>query len=244
MAYEKKSWSEFRETGLFHFVNSFLHLFGWAIVLSEEDDGSTEVFPARTDYRGFPQESNDKAYNRVTEFLRKEFQSAPVEAKTKKGGLDEVVYKYEVTGFNRGDMNNAKPITDTVVLHFNGAPDRKEANQKAIAEFEKKHSDCYGDTTRLLDIQNIKKAGLNEGLTNRRAQAHIRIRTSSNKESNSSEGAFTDTFRIQYLDEFDPEYSGKEVLIEGTGADRASARKDAIKKFYDEHPDADIHAIR
>lgn len=49
MAYDKKSWTEFRETGLFHFVNSFLHLFGWAIVLSEEDDGSTEVFPhART----------------------------------------------------------------------------------------------------------------------------------------------------------------------------------------------------
>ena len=71
----------------------------------------------------------------------------------------EIVYKYEVTGFNRGDMDNAKPITDTIVLHFNGAPDRKEANQKAIAEFEKKHSDCYGDTTRLLDIQNIKKGG-------------------------------------------------------------------------------------
>ena len=84
MAYEKKSWSEFRETGLFHFVNAFLHLFGWAIVLSEEDDGSTEVFPARTDYRGFQQESNDKAYSRVAEFLRKDFQSAPVEAKAKK----------------------------------------------------------------------------------------------------------------------------------------------------------------
>lgn len=82
MAYDKKSWSEFRETGLFHFVNSFLHLFGWAIVLSEDDDGNTEVFPARTDYRGFPQESNDKAYSRVTEFMRKEFQSAPAEAKT------------------------------------------------------------------------------------------------------------------------------------------------------------------
>lgn len=82
----------------------------------------------------------------------------------------EVVYKYEVTGFNRGDMNNAKPITDTVVLHFNGAPDRKEANQKAIAEFEKKHSDCYGDTTRLLDIQNIKKGGRSEG--RKKAEGH------------------------------------------------------------------------
>lgn len=73
--------------------------------------------------------------------------------------VEDVVYKYEVTGFNRGDMNNAKPITGTVVLHFNGTPDRKEANQKAIAEFEKKHRDYYGDTTRLLDIQNIKKKG-------------------------------------------------------------------------------------
>lgn len=82
MAYDKKSWSEFRETGLFLFVNAFLHIFGWAIVLSEDDDGNTEVFPARTDYRGFSQESNDRAYSRVTEFMRKEFQSAPAEAKT------------------------------------------------------------------------------------------------------------------------------------------------------------------
>ena len=80
MAYDKKSWSEFRETGLFHFVNSFLHLFGWAIVLSEDDDGNTEVFPARTDYRGFPQESNDRAYARVTEFMQKEF-GFPAESK-------------------------------------------------------------------------------------------------------------------------------------------------------------------
>lgn len=88
MAYEKISWSEFRETGLFHFVNSFLHIFGLAIVLCEEDDGTTTVYPARTEYRGFPQESNDKAYARVTEFMRKEFQAVPVaaptESKTKK----------------------------------------------------------------------------------------------------------------------------------------------------------------
>lgn len=54
----------------------------------------------------------------------------------------------------------------------------------------------------------------------------------------------TDTFRIQYLDEFDPEFSGKEVRIKGTGTDRRSAEKDAIKKFYDEHPDAEIHAVK
>ena len=26
----KKSWSQFRETGLVVFINSFLHIFGWA----------------------------------------------------------------------------------------------------------------------------------------------------------------------------------------------------------------------
>ena len=64
------------------------------------------------------------------------------------------------------------------------------------------------------------------------------------KKPNSSEGTYTDTFRIQYLDEFDPEFSGKEVLIKGTGTDRRSAAKDAIDKFYEENPDAEIHAIK
>lgn len=70
----KKDWKEFRETGLFLFVNSFLHIFGWAIVLVEEDDGSvSSVYPARVNFRGFSEESNDKAYDRVTAFMRKEF---------------------------------------------------------------------------------------------------------------------------------------------------------------------------
>ena len=54
----------------------------------------------------------------------------------------------------------------------------------------------------------------------------------------------TETFRIQYLDEFDPEYSGKETLVEGTGADRSAARKDAINKFFKDNPDAELHAVR
>lgn len=63
-------------------------------------------------------------------------------------------------------------------------------------------------------------------------------------ESKANEGSFTDNFRIQYLDEFDPEFSGKEVMIKGTGTDRRSARADAINKFYDGHPDAEIYAIK
>ena len=81
MAFEKRDWKEFRETGLFHFVNSFLHIFGWAIVIDEEDDGTVSaVYPARTDFSGFPEESNDRAYTRVTKFMQKEF-GIPVESK-------------------------------------------------------------------------------------------------------------------------------------------------------------------
>lgn len=82
MAFDKRDWNEFRETGLFHFVNSFLHIFGWAIVVDVEDDGSVSaVYPARTDFRGFSEESNDKAYARVTAFMQKEF-GIPAESKT------------------------------------------------------------------------------------------------------------------------------------------------------------------
>lgn len=83
MAVQKKTWEEFRKTGLFHFVNAFLHIFGWVIVLAIKDNGEVaEVYPARTDWRGFTEESNTKAYNNVTAFLEKEFgMVAPKEIK-------------------------------------------------------------------------------------------------------------------------------------------------------------------
>ena len=50
MAVQKKTWDEFRNTGLFHFVNAFLHIFGWVIVLAIKDNGEVaEVYPARTE---------------------------------------------------------------------------------------------------------------------------------------------------------------------------------------------------
>lgn len=74
MAVQKKTWEEFRKTGLFHFVNAFLHIFGWVIVLALNDNGEVEeVYPARTDWRGFTEETNTKAYNNVTAFMQKEF---------------------------------------------------------------------------------------------------------------------------------------------------------------------------
>lgn len=66
----KKSWNQFRETGLFLFVNQFLHIFGWAIVIDlGEDDEVKDVYPARVTCRGFSEESTDRAYKRISKFM-------------------------------------------------------------------------------------------------------------------------------------------------------------------------------
>jgi len=65
-----KTWKEFQETGLLLFINQFLHIFGWAICLEQNEDGSIgNVFPARTNYRGFGEASTDKAYKKITKFM-------------------------------------------------------------------------------------------------------------------------------------------------------------------------------
>lgn len=66
----KKSWEEFRETGLLVFVNSFLHIFGWCICVNLDNDGNvTEAFPSRTSFRGFSEDVNDRAYNKLARYI-------------------------------------------------------------------------------------------------------------------------------------------------------------------------------
>lgn len=74
----KKSWCEFRKTGLLWFVNSILHLFGWAIIFEFSDGAGTfdddtelnDVYPARIKFRGFSEQDNNEGYIKVTEFLQ------------------------------------------------------------------------------------------------------------------------------------------------------------------------------
>lgn len=66
---EKKTWSEFRETGLVWFINSILHLFGWAIVLRIDKDEILEVYPARVIFRGFSEDVTSEGYRKVTKWL-------------------------------------------------------------------------------------------------------------------------------------------------------------------------------
>jgi len=64
---ERKTAKEFRETGLLWFINTTLHLFGWALCWNPDTD---ELFPARCKFRGFQQENNDKGYQMVSEYLK------------------------------------------------------------------------------------------------------------------------------------------------------------------------------
>lgn len=69
---EIKSWDEFRETGLFLFMNMFLHIFGWAIVL-ELDIATkqiTKAYPARVTCKGFTDVSIQNAYEKLGKCIK------------------------------------------------------------------------------------------------------------------------------------------------------------------------------
>lgn len=71
--YERRTWKEFYDNGLLWWVNRALHLFGWVIVVAEEEDGSvSEAYPARTTYRGFSEDDEAKGFVRLTSHLKSE----------------------------------------------------------------------------------------------------------------------------------------------------------------------------
>lgn len=66
----KKSWKEFRESGLLWWINMILHTFGWSIVVDFNDvDEIIDVYPARVKFRGFNEENNTQGYIKVSKFL-------------------------------------------------------------------------------------------------------------------------------------------------------------------------------
>lgn len=74
---EKKSWDDFRKTGLFMFINTILHAFGWALVVGvpydkekEQETGPvTTCYPARVRYRGFAEDDQHEMHKRIGSYL-------------------------------------------------------------------------------------------------------------------------------------------------------------------------------
>lgn len=71
----KKTWKEFRDSGLLWFMNMILHTFGWAITLEINDDNEiTDVYPARVKYRGFSEKINTDGYKKVAKYLAENYE--------------------------------------------------------------------------------------------------------------------------------------------------------------------------
>ena len=67
----KKTWKEFRETGLVLIINQILHIFGWAICFDFDENGEIkEVFPARVKFRGFEGECVSRSYLNVSKYMK------------------------------------------------------------------------------------------------------------------------------------------------------------------------------
>lgn len=77
---KRKSWEEFRKTGLLWFVNMILHVFGWAIVY-EFKAGGVIVYPARCKFRGFAEKINTEGYIAISEYMRQNGEALEKEAR-------------------------------------------------------------------------------------------------------------------------------------------------------------------
>lgn len=78
----EKSWEEFRSTGLFWFVNSFLHAFGWSLVCEFEQGKQIRVYPARTTFRGFSEEVQTRNHQKIAEYLQENIEELVAETKS------------------------------------------------------------------------------------------------------------------------------------------------------------------
>lgn len=68
---EKQTWSDFRSAGLLWLINTFLHVFGWAIVVDIDKNGEvTDCYPARVKLRGFDYKSQDEGYIKITKYMK------------------------------------------------------------------------------------------------------------------------------------------------------------------------------
>lgn len=67
---DKRSWKEFRESGLLWWINMILHTFGWSIVVDIDESGEIiDAYPARVKFRGFDEKSNSNGYTNVSKYM-------------------------------------------------------------------------------------------------------------------------------------------------------------------------------
>lgn len=66
----KKTWNEFRETGLLWYINTILQVFGWSLILEIEEDGTIrDCYPVRTKFRGFSEDIITKSTKKINQWM-------------------------------------------------------------------------------------------------------------------------------------------------------------------------------
>lgn len=80
---ERRTFTEFRATGLLLFINSILHAFGWAFVIEvdKETDEVTKCYPARVKFRGFDEKSVSEEHEKLARYLADNAPNFPEEIK-------------------------------------------------------------------------------------------------------------------------------------------------------------------
>ena len=117
---ERREWKEFRNNGLLWFVNKFLVLYGWTIILvRDEDDNVIEVFPAKVKSRSISEKANEigcKLFNNYVENNLDE-----IEEGQGNEGLEEYYEKTVLKNkYNRRilNMNNEESALFIMMLFF------------------------------------------------------------------------------------------------------------------------------
>jgi len=77
----RKTWEEFRESGLLWWANKTLHMFGWALVFEYDDFDRLTVRPCRVKYRGFGEKADTIGYRKVSEYLKENIDELVDEAR-------------------------------------------------------------------------------------------------------------------------------------------------------------------
>lgn len=103
---KKKTWQEFRKTGLLWFMNTILHAFGWAIVVEVERGEITGAYPARVRFRGFDEVSNTTGYQNVARYMKEE--------------ADQLIE--EATDSDNEEVELKRPLTIEELRTMNGQP--------------------------------------------------------------------------------------------------------------------------
>ena len=67
----KKTWEEFRDNGLLFVTNQMLHTFGYALIYNFDEDGNiSEVYTARTKFRGFSDKQIEEGYKKISKYIK------------------------------------------------------------------------------------------------------------------------------------------------------------------------------